>query len=85
MNDKRREIMAETELILEHLFFSLDPTFKALMDENIKPFFNDREDQIRVLLGIFALKEREHQYELHRMRTQFMDSLLVPQAGEVAH
>ena len=82
---EKREIMMDTETILENLFFGPAPAFKALMDENIKPFFTDREEQMRVLLGVFASKEYTRMVELDQYREKYLDSLLTPQTGELAH
>lgn len=85
MTEQKREIMAETEEILETMFFGANPVFDGVMTDNVKPFFSDREEQLRVLLGIFALNEYRRMAEMDKMREAFVASLLTPQAGELAH
>jgi len=80
-----REMMAATENILDEMFFGERPVFKALMDNGIKPHFIDREDQIRVLLGMFAMKEYTRIVQEMNKRDDYMEALLTPQAGEIAH
>ena len=85
MSDKARTIMDGTENILDQLFFNDKAAFSSLMTNEIKPNFADKNDQIAVLLGIFAMKEYTRLMELEELRGKFMESLLTPQAGELAH
>ena len=78
-------MMSATEKILEEMFFGERPVFGGLMENVIKPHFADREDQLRVLLGMFTTKEYTRMVRELNARDDYMEQLLTPQPGEPVH
>ena len=85
MEGNKRDIMLDSQNILDELFFGEDPVYAQLMTDTVNPLFSDREEKLIVLLGIFAVKDYINIVHAENARKRYMDSLLVPQEGELAH
>ena len=85
MENGKRDVMMDSQNILDELFFGEDPVYAQLMTATVNPLFSDREEKLIVLLGIFAVKDYINIIHAEAKRKRYMDSLLVPQEGELAH
>lgn len=85
MENDKRDVMMDSQNILDELFFGEDPVYAQLMSGTINRLFSDREEKLTVLLGFFAVKDYINIIHAENAGKRYMDSLLVPQEGELAH